>query len=119
MFTIKNYLDKKLKQSTFGHFFVKGQTACAYNALKVNTVYFPAAVLPFVKQVCTEKVAHVLRKVPAAQKEKFEKALTDVCNAHVLVPPEYNEISYLEKIKPQIFTQPNPALHVVLPKSQI
>jgi len=49
----------------------------------------------------------VLETVPEQLKNSFSKTLTKVCEAHILVPREYDELKYLEKIRRQIFDGPH------------
>lgn len=112
MFTIEKYRKEKLKQSIFGHFFRKDEVCCAYNSLKIITIYFDATFYPYILKVTETPIVEVLEEVPEDIKKQFVSVLVEICNAHILVPISYNELNYLEKIKKDIFK--GPAIRVLV-----
>lgn len=101
------YGSKKLKQSVFGHFFYKAGSYCAYNALKIETIYFDAGFYPYIVETTETQISEVLEEVPVGLKEQFVLLLTEICDSHILVPVDYDEVSYLEKIKHLAFKGPS------------
>ncbi|MBT9132432.1 MAG: Anaerobic sulfatase-maturating enzyme [Syntrophomonadaceae bacterium] len=97
---------KILKKSSFGHFFQKGEVTCAYNALRIITIYFDSSILPYLTMVPGKPIDEILAIVPAGLKDIFVKTLTNICQAHILVPNTYDELDYLEKVKAIAFKGP-------------
>lgn len=107
MFTIEKHGKERLKKSRFGHFFQRNKSCCAYNALKIITIYFDAAVYPYVLRTTEIWATKVLEEVPENLKEQFLSVLSAICDAHILVPINYDELIYLEKVKKIAFRGPN------------
>lgn len=99
MFNMEKYGSKTLKRSTFGHFFARNELCCAYNALKIDTIYFNIELYPYIIKTTEVVISDVLKQVPYNLREKFISVLTDICNSHILVPVDYDEIAYIEKVK--------------------
>jgi uncharacterized protein len=106
MFSIERHGKERLKKSVFGHFFQRDGSCCAYNALKIITIYFDAALYPYILKITEVPVVEVLREVPEKFKERFVSLLTAICQAHIIVPVEYDELGYLEKVKKIAFVGP-------------
>lgn len=106
MFTIEKHGKERLKKSMFGHFFQRDKSCCAYNALKIITIYFDAALYPYILRSTEVPATEVLEEISGNLKEQFLSVLTTICNAHVLVPFSYDELSYLEKVKKIAFNGP-------------
>jgi len=113
MFSITEYGNKRLRQSLFGHFFEKDETVCAYNALKIVTIYFPKQLFPYIAKIPGRTVNEIIRSVPSDCLSIFRETVTEICQASIYVPQEYDEITYLERIKSQIFVPPNPRVMVL------
>lgn len=106
MFSIEKYEKERLKKSVFGHFFQRDGSYCAYNALKIITIYFDAVLYPYILKVIEVPIVKVLREVPETFRERFISLLTAICQAHIIVPAEYDELSYLEEVKKMAFSGP-------------
>lgn len=106
MFSIEKHGKERLKKSVFGHFFQREGVCCAYNALKIITIYFDATLYPYILRSTEVSAIEVLEEVPENLKQQFLSTLTAICNAHILVPLSYNELSYLEKVKKIAFGGP-------------
>lgn len=106
MFTIEKHGKERLKKSVFGHFFQRSNICCAYNALKILTFYFDAVLYPYILRTTEVPPIEVLKEVPEKWKVQFLSSLTAICNAHILVPLGYDELSYLEKVKKIAFRGP-------------
>ena len=107
MFNIKKYRKERLKKSIFGHFFQRGKVLCTYNALKIITIYFNAIFYPYLLRTTEIPIAKVLEEVPEVIREEFISVLTKICNAHILVPVNYDELIYFERVKKIAFNGPN------------
>lgn len=112
MFNIKKHSEIVLKKSTFGHFFVRGRVVCAYNALKIITVYFDEKLYRYILLTTKNSIQSVLDLVPESSKKNFINVLTKICNAHILVPQNYQEIDYLTQIQ-NLFIE-KPAIRVLV-----
>lgn len=97
----------KLRKSVFGHFLIKKDIVCAYNALKITTRYFDINLYPYILKTLSSTPDTILKLVPTKFKAAFKKTMVGICKDNILVPKKYNEIDYLEKIKNSIFTGPN------------
>ncbi|MBP6989693.1 radical SAM protein [Candidatus Shapirobacteria bacterium] len=106
MFSVEKHGKERLKKSAFGHFFQRDGSCCAYNALKIITIYFDVALCPYILRVTEIPANEVLKEIPENLKKRFLSALTAICNAHILVPLNYDEFSYLEKVKKIAFGGP-------------
>lgn len=106
MFSVEKHGKKRLKKSAFGHFFQKDKSICAYNTLKIITIYFDIVFYPYIFKVMKIPVVEVLREIPENFKEKFISILTEICNAHILVPLNYDEFRYLDEVKKIVFKGP-------------
>ncbi len=106
MFTIERHGKERLKKSVFGHFFQRDKSCCAYNALKIITIYFDAILCPYILRTTEVPPAKVLEEIPVNLKEQFLSVLTAICNVHILVPFSYDELTYLEKVKKMAFSGP-------------
>lgn len=106
MFSIEKHGKEIMKKSVFGHFFQGDKSCCAYNALKIITIYFDAGLFPYILRITEIPATEVLEKIPGNLKEQFVSVLTAICNAHILVPVNYDELSYLEKVKKIAFGGP-------------
>ncbi len=99
MFSLEKHGRERLKKSIFGHFFKKDGSCCAYNALKIITIYFDAVLYRHVLRVTEAPVIEVLKEVPETFRKQFVSLLTEICDAHIIVPVGYDELSYLDKVK--------------------
>lgn len=106
MFSVEKYREVRLKKSVFGHFFQGDESSCAYNALKIITVYFDVVLYPYILRVTEVPIFEVLREIPKGLRKQFVSVLTAICNAHILVSVNYDELSYLEKVKKIAFHGP-------------
>jgi len=106
MFTIEKHGKEKLKKSVFGHFFQRDESCCAYNALKIIAIYFEVILYPYILRTTEVPTTKVLEEIPENLKEQFLSILTAICNAHILVPISYDELSYLEEVKKIVFIGP-------------
>jgi uncharacterized protein len=113
MFRVGKYKDKRLRKSTFGHFFLESGIVCAYNALKIITVYFPETLYSYIRAVEEKTIREVLREVPEGVQDEFVDVLTQICDAHIFIPEDYEELGYLKKIKEKIFIAPAPRVMVL------
>lgn len=113
MFTIEKYKDHKLRKSKFGHFFFKDGVVCAYNSLKMETVYFAESLHEYIIMVTKQPIREVLRKIPKDMSNKFVDVLNRICNHHIFVPLDYDELNYLKEIRKIIFNPPSPRVMVL------
>lgn len=107
MFLINEHGNVGLKKSIFGHFYQNKESVCAYNALKMTTIYFQANLLGFILATVGQTVNSILPSIPVGLRAEYERVIVEICRANIFVSSEYNELSYLDKIKPQIFVPPN------------
>lgn len=106
MFVIERHGKERLKKSVFGHFFQKDDYYCAYNALKIITIYFDTVFYPYILRITEVSTVKVLDEIPQNLKEQFLSVLKAICNAHILVPFGYNEVGYLDEVKKMVFKGP-------------
>jgi len=106
MFDLKKNQNTTLKKSTFGHFLEKGETVCAYNALKMITIYFDRKLYPLVLGTIDNSIGRALQSVPRDLHRSYLETIKRICEAHIFVPTVYNEIKYLEQIQKIVFTGP-------------
>jgi len=52
-------------------------------------------------------ISKVLSKVPKNLKSSFYDVLTKICQAHIFVPKDYNELNYLKKVRKLVLKKPN------------
>ncbi len=107
MFSLGRYKNQKLKKSIFGHFVQNHLAACAYNSLKVETIYFDYKFLPYLLATTEKKLADVIRDIPVTLRPHFTDLLEKICTAHILVPQGYDELTYLGKVRQIAFNGPH------------
>lgn len=113
MFDFEKHGRKILKKSMFGHFFDSGNFICAYNSLKIITIYFEEDINKYLQMTLVKPVNDVFGIIPDQLKKGFISRLTEICNASIFVPFEYDEVGYLHKIQDTIFTPPSPRVLVL------
>ncbi len=99
MFSLLQHGTLPLRRSLFGHFFQKGDIACAYHSLKLKTIYFSAFLLPHLLRINDTSAQDVLLEAPVASQPKLLEMLGILCDAAILVPFGYRELDYLDKIR--------------------
>lgn len=90
---------KKMKQSKFGHFFVKNNVVCAYNAIKMSSLYFNKKYYEDVKNIINGKktdVSQILLEI-----------INKLMEMQVIVDYSFNEEEYMKKIQSIIMKKPN------------
>ncbi|HUD20633.1 MAG TPA: radical SAM protein [Candidatus Saccharimonadales bacterium] len=107
MFDVKTHSKTVLKQSVFGHFLQRDDITCAYNALKIETIFFKTGLYSHITSVIGKPVEEALAQVPDGLRSAFESVLTKICNAHILVPAAYDELSYLKQVQKMAFHGPS------------
>ncbi len=107
MANLKKYEEAILKVSTFGHFLEKDEMVCGYNALRMETIYFRKELLPLIMMATSQTVKNAIALVLEETKEQFATILLNLIKAAILVPKDYNEFGYLEKVQSCFSNEPN------------
>jgi hypothetical protein len=106
MFSLERHGNLQLRKSRFGHFLERGDFACAYHSLRLETLYFDRILLTHLQAATRDPVAIVVERLPAGERARFASLLKRVCDAAILIPGEYRELEYLEEVRRRISFRP-------------
>jgi uncharacterized protein len=107
VFELAKHQAVRLKRSRFGHFFERDGVACFYHSLKILPIYFDAVLKSYVFALDGSSADASLKKAPTDLRPALSELVQSLCRAHIFVPHDYDEDTYLNLVRRSVFRGPN------------